>query len=117
VDSHVVARLVSKNTPYHNRFGLFEPVSKLIFDSISENVGKSFDVGDFPAKTRLVFALQAQDGNIYYTDSSLNEDGRSHVIKLPLGSSKCQLRWEDLHALKDRDYNDLVVEIIMSPVK
>lgn len=117
VDSHVVARLVSKNTPYHNRFGLFGPVSKLIFDSISENVGKSFDVGDFPAKTRLVFALQAQDGNIYYTDSSLNGDGRSHVIKLPLGSSKCQLRWEDLHALKDRDYNDLVVEIILSSVK
>lgn len=114
-DSHVVARLVSKNTPYHNRFGLFRPKSKLLFDSISENVGKSFDVGDFPAKTRLVFALQAQDGNAYYTDSSLNGDGRSHVLKLPLGSSKCLLRWEDLYALKDRDYNDLVVEIIMTP--
>jgi len=116
-DSHVVARLVSKNTPYNNRFWLIQPESKskMLFDSILENVGKSFDVGDFPAKTRLVFALQAADGNMYYTDSSLNIDGKSHVIKLPLGSFKCQLRWEDLYALKDRDYNDLVVEIIMNP--
>jgi hypothetical protein len=116
-DSHVMARLVSKNTPYNNRFWLIQPESKskMLFDSILENVGKSFDVGDFPAKTRLVFALQAADGNMYYTDSSLNIDGKSHVIKLPLGSFKCQLRWEDLYALKDRDYNDLVVEIIMNP--
>ena len=65
---------------------------------------------------RLVFALQSQDGNMYYTDSSLNSDGKSHVIKLPLGSVKCQLCWEDLYALKDRDYNDLVVEITMNPI-
>jgi hypothetical protein len=113
-DSHVVARLVSKNTPYLNRFWLCQPESKPLFDSIQENVKKSFVVGDFPANTRLVFALQAQDGNMYYTDSSLNEDGKAHVIKLPLGSSKCQLRWEDRYALKDRDYNDLVVEIIIN---
>ena len=116
-ESHVMARLVSKNTPYHNRFWLFQPESKMLFDSINENVGKSFDVGDYPANTRLVFALQAADGNMYYTDSSLNEDGKAHVIKLPLGSCKCQLRWEDLYALIDRDYNDLAVEIIISPKK
>jgi len=115
-NSHVVARLVGKNTPYHNRFWLYQPDSKMLFDSIQENVGKSFVVGDFPAKTRLVFALQAQDGSMYYTDSSLNEDGKAHVIKLPLGSSKCQLRWEDRYALKDRDYNDLVVEIIINRI-
>jgi hypothetical protein len=115
-NSHVVARLVSKNTPYHNRFWLHQPESKPLFDSIQENVKKSFVVGDFPANTRLVFALQSQDGNMYYTDSSLNADGKAHVIKLPLGSSKCQLRWEDRYALKDRDYNDLVVEIIVNRV-
>ena len=115
-NSHVVARLVSKNTPYHNRFWLYQPESRMLFDSIQENVKKSFVVGDFPANTRLVFALQAQDGNMYYTDSSLNADGKAHVIKLPLGSSKCQLRWEDRYALKDRDYNDLVVEIIVNRV-
>jgi hypothetical protein len=114
-DSLVTARLVSKNTPYHNRFWLMEPESRMLFDSIQGNVGKIFEVGGFPGKTRLVFALQSQDGIMYYTDSSLNSDGKSHVIKLPLGSSKCQLRWEDQYALKDRDYNDLVVEIVMKP--
>jgi hypothetical protein len=114
-DSHVVARMISKNTPLHNQFWLYQPEKKLIFDSVQENVGKSFDVGDYPAGTRLVFALQTQDGNCFYTDSGLNEDGKSHVIKLKLGSNRCQLRWEDLYGLKDTDYNDLVVEINMNP--
>ncbi len=115
-DSHVVARLVSKNTPLHNQFWLYLPEKKLIFDSIQGNVGKSFEVGDYPAGTRLVFALQTQDGAFFYTDSGLNDDGKSHVLKLKLGSSKCQLRWEDLYGLKDTDYNDLVVEIKMDPM-
>jgi hypothetical protein len=97
-NSHVVAKLVSKNTPYHNSFWLCQPERRTLSNS------------------RLVFALQAADGNMYYTDSSLNADGKAHVIKLPLGSSKCQLRWEDRYALKDRDYNDLVVEIIVNRV-
>ena len=84
-DSHVVARLVSKNTPYHNQFWLYQPENKMLFDSIQGNVGKSFEVGTFRPDTRLVFALQAQDGNMYYTDSSLNGDGKAHVIKLPWG--------------------------------
>lgn len=120
-DSHVVARLVSKSTPYHNQFWLYQPSKKLLFDSVQGNVGKSFEVGDYPAGTRLVFAIQAQDGTFFYTDSSLNGDGKKHVIKFPLGSSKCQLRWEDLYNLIDKDrkdradYNDLVVEINMTP--
>ncbi len=114
-DSHVVARLVSKNTPNHNQFWLYKPEKKLIFDSIQGNVGKSFEVGDYPAGTRLIFALQTQDGTFFYTDSGLNEDGKSHVLRLKLGSNKCQLRWEDLYGLKDTDYNDLVVEIKMDP--
>ena len=114
-NSHVACRMVSKNTPNHNQFWLYRPENKLLFDSVPGNVNKSFDVGDYPAGTRLVFALQAQDGSFYYTDSSLNADGKSHVIKLPLGSNKCQLRWEDLYGLKDTDYNDLVVEINMTP--
>ena len=114
-DSHVVARLVSKNTPNHNQFWLYRPENKLIFDSIQGNVNKSFDVGDYPAGTRLVFAIKTQDGSFYYTDNSLNADGKKHVIKLPLGSNKCQLRWEDLYNLKDSDYNDLIVEISTTP--
>ena len=114
-DSHVVARLVSKNTPNHNQFWLYKPEKKLIFDSIQGNVGKSFEVGDYPTGTRLIFALQTQDGAFFYTDSGLNEDGKSHVLRLKLGSNKCQLRWEDLYGLKDTDYNDLVVEIKMDP--
>jgi hypothetical protein len=87
----------------------------VLFESTTGNVGKSFEVGEYPAGTRLVFALQAQDGNAYYTDSNLNADARAHVIKVSLGSTKFQLRWEDLYNLKDRDYNDMVVDITIYP--
>jgi hypothetical protein len=112
-NSRVVARLAAKNTPSNNQLWLYRPEEKKLFDSIKENVGKSFEVGSFPAGTRLVFALKTQDGNTYYTDSNLNQDARAHVLKAAVGSSKCQLRWEDRYGLKDRDYNDLIVEIAM----
>jgi hypothetical protein len=114
-NARVVARLVRRNTPQNNEFWLQQPESRMLFASSKENIGKSFEVGTFSAGTRLVFALKTQDGNTYYTDSCLNPDARGHVIKLPLGPYKCQLLWEDLYGLKDRDYNDLVVEIAMYP--
>lgn len=114
-EARVVARLVRRDTTMNNEFWLFRPGNKKLFASSKENIGKSFEIGTFPAGTRLVFALKTEDGKVYYTDSSLNPDARGHVMKLPLGAYKCQLLWEDLYRLKDRDYNDLVVEIIMYP--
>lgn len=118
-ESRVLARFVSMKTDLKNEFWLYSQdegkLSQKLFDASRENIGKTFEVGTFPAGTRLVFALKAQDGRIYCTDSNLNPDARSHVLKLPLGAYKCQLRWEDLYQLADRDYNDLVVEILMLP--
>jgi len=116
-DCRVVARFVGKNTQNNNQFWICQPSREKLFDATKENLGKSFEVGNFEAGTRLVFALKAEDGNVYYTDSNLNPDLKAHVIKLPLGSNRCQLRWEDLYGLKDRDYNDLVVEISQLPLK
>jgi hypothetical protein len=114
-DCLVKARMIAMNTTLRNEFWLRRPEEKKIFDCIRENVGRTFEVGSFKAGTRLVFALVDQDGNIYTTDSKLNQDPRPHVLKLPLGVNKCQMRWEDQYGLKDRDYNDLVVEITMYP--
>jgi len=114
-DSRVVARMVSKSTPYSNEFWLSEPVCNKIFDCTKENIGKSFEVGSFSAGTVMGFALKTGDGKTYYTDSNLNPDARVHVIKLSLGSNKWQMRWEDLYDLKDKDYNDLVVQLTIYP--
>ncbi len=114
-DSHVMARLVSKSTPYHNQFWLYQPEKKLLFDSIQGNVGKSFEVGDYPAGTRLVFALQARtELSITLTAASMGMANRmsSNCLWDP---AKCQLRWEDLYDSQGQDYNDLVVEIAMTP--
>ncbi len=114
-DSRVTARFVSKSTPLKDEFWLHIPENRKIFDASNENLWKTFDVGEFPAGIRLVFGLKTSEDKTYYTDSSLNPDGRVHVFRLPLGSYKCQLRWEDLYNLADRDYNDLAVEILVIP--
>jgi hypothetical protein len=118
-ESRVMARFVSMKTDQANEFWLYDQeggkLSSKLFDAARENIGKTFEVGTYPAGARLVFALKAQDGRVYYTNSDLNPDARGHVLKLPLGAYKCQLRWEDLYQLADRDYNDLVVEILMLP--
>jgi ribosomal 30S subunit maturation factor RimM len=114
-NSRVVAKMVSRGTPHDNEFWLSKPVSNKIFDCTKENMGKSFEVGSFSAGTIMGFALKTEDGKTYHTDSTLNPDARVHVIKLALGSNKWQMRWEDLYDLKDRDYNDLVVQLTIYP--
>lgn len=114
-DSLVKARFVSKSTPLNNEFWLYSTEGQKIFDASSENLNKTFEVGEFPAGTRLVFAIKTSENKIYYTDSNLNPDGRGHVFRINFGSYKCQLRWEDLYELADKDYNDLVVEITVFP--
>jgi C1A family cysteine protease len=114
---HVTARFVSRGTNLNDEFWLFRPEesSRKLFDATGLNIGKTFDVGDFPAGTRLTFGIKTSEGDVYYTDSNLNADARVHVIKLSLGLCKCLLRWEDQSGLKDTDYNDVIVEILMTP--
>jgi hypothetical protein len=108
----VKARFVSKSTSQNNEFRLYSPVNKAIFPASDLNLGKTFDVGTFNAGTRIVFAIKTPQGT-FYTNSSLNADGKDHVIKMALGTTRWQLRWEDLPTLVDTDYNDLVVEVSM----
>ena len=113
----VSARFISKGTPFDNEFRLFSPVDQMIFMATNDNLGKTFDLGTFSAGTRLAFALKtpSPQNNTYYTNSTLNPDGKSHVFKMQLGPDKCQLRWEDLYNLADNNYNDVVVEISIKP--
>ena len=78
---------------------------------------KAFDLGTLLAGTWLVFASETlpPQNNIHYTNRPLNPDDKSHVFRLLLGPYKCQLRWEDLNILADKDYNDLAVEISIKP--
>ncbi|MDM7933871.1 MAG: C1 family peptidase [Methanothrix sp.] len=114
-DSRVTVRLVGMRTQRSNELWLHSPEEVHILDAVKENVGRSFDLGRYAAGTRLAFALKTDDGYTYYTDSSKIPDFRVHVIKLSLGPTRCQLRWEDGYGLPDRDYNDLVVEVLMRP--
>jgi hypothetical protein len=113
-NGRVVARFLRKGTPLDNEFRLYRPVDQSIFLATSGNLGKTFDVGQFPAGTQLTFGLRTTQNNInynYYTDISLNQDSKSHVQKLQLRPNKWQLRWEDRYNLTEKDYGDLIVEI------
>jgi hypothetical protein len=113
----VMAKLYSMSSTKENEFLLMKPgdTDRSIFRATNYNLRKSFEVGTFASGTRLVFGLKAPDGKVYSTDSSMNEDGRGHVFKLPFGPYKCQLRWEESYNLTNRSYNDLVVELTIIP--
>ncbi len=118
INGRVVARFLSKRTSFENEFMLSSPTpGRSIFIASDGNLGKTFIVGQFSAGTRLIFGLRTPQNRVYYTDSSMNTDTKSHVYKIPVGSNKWQLRWEDRYDLGDKDYNDLVVEISITASK
>lgn len=110
-NGRVQAKFKSKDAAFINEFWIYKPGNKLIFKATDAEVNKTFPVGNFRAGERLIFALKTPDGNIYYTDHSLNKDACDHVNKVQTGKNKWELRWEDIYGLGDRDYNDLIVEI------
>jgi hypothetical protein len=107
----VVAKFKSKGGDFENEFRLHMPVDKPIFKATNAEVGKTYNVGNYLAGVKLIFALKTPEGFTYFTDHSLNADVCDHVVKVQTGPNKWELRWEDLYGLGDKDYNDVVVEI------
>lgn len=83
----------------------------MIFKATNSEVGKTYQIGNFKAGTRLIFALRTPQKFSYFTDHRYNPDACDHVIKLKKKTNVYELRWEDIYGLGDRDYNDLVVEV------
>jgi hypothetical protein len=113
-DGMVIATFKSKGTNNINRF-MFSNTNALIFIAEDSNLGKTFNIGMFPAGTKLGFALEAHDKHTCYTDSVRNPDSLTHVKVLPTGSNRWELRWEDSFGLVENDYGDLSVEIEAVP--
>lgn len=109
----VKVKFVSKNAANVNDFWITRPVSKKIFHGIDSEVGKLYDVGSFAAGTRLIFSLKGPEG-VFHTHHSMNDDACDHVrmFKMPFVNI-WQLSWEDLYGLGDRDYNDIVVQVMI----
>lgn len=114
LEGRVLARFLDKGSNTDGQIMLARPDSRLIFNTVRSNVGRTFEVGTFPAGTKLVFALQTP-GEICYSDSAMNPDARDRVLLFPQSSNRWQMRWEDLPGQSDRVCGDLAVEITILP--
>jgi C1A family cysteine protease len=101
----------SKATVFDHQIGLYYPDKKLLFSASEENLGQTYEAGIYPAGTRLIFALKTSEGEVYYTDSSLNRDVCDHTRMVQLGGDRWEMRWEDMLGLAEQDFNDVVLEI------
>jgi hypothetical protein len=107
----VQVTLKSRATVFDHEIGLYYPDKKLLFRAAEENLGQTYEAGTYPAGTKLIFALKTSEGEVYYTDSSLNWDVCDHGRMVQLGSDRWEMRWEDMLGLAERDFNDVVLEI------
>jgi len=117
INGRAAARFVSKCTISTTSSGFLALQVNRFLRLLTITFVEAFDLGTLLAGTWLVFASETlpPQNNIHYTNRPLNPDDKSHLFRLLLGPYKCQLRWEDLNILADKDYNDLAVEISIKP--
>jgi hypothetical protein len=116
VNGKVVARFKSRDSQRKGEFRLHLPKERRIFEITDQNLGKSFEVGAFPAGTILVFALRTSQGYTFYSKSSLNADAKCHALKRPLDPYRWDLAWEDHYGIKRMNYTDAIIEVRILPI-
>ncbi|MCL4181366.1 MAG: Ig-like domain-containing protein [Verrucomicrobia bacterium] len=106
----------SMEARYINEIWLELPHQSLIFTATVDHLGTIVDLGLVRIDTVLGFALKIPDGLKFYSDRDLNpDDGASHVIVRQLSPLVWEYRWEDTRFLGDRDYDDVVMEVRVTP--
>lgn len=110
----VLVKFKSGSVALDHQIWLYHPEKKPIFVASNSNLGKTYDIGSFAECERLVFALRSHDGHTYYTKKSLNSDACDHVRKIQQGIDRWEFQWEDMFGLGERDFNDIVMEVVVA---
>jgi hypothetical protein len=81
----------------------------VIFEGHVTPSGTMVDLGAFNAGTELIFALNNQNGGIFFTGpANRNPDNVAHaIVDDQFGPGQTFVRFEDLFGGGDLDYNDL----------
>jgi hypothetical protein len=104
----VYATFTGSDAGYDNLLFLATTSSGTIFEGHATVVGTTAFLGNFAAGTELEFALNNQQGNIWYTGSgSRNSDGLAHALVDGSTPGLVSVGFEDLNGGGDKDYNDL----------
>jgi hypothetical protein len=102
---------------YDNLLFMVNGPSGTLFEGHVTAVGLTLDVGWFAAGTDLVFGLNNQMGNTWYTGAaSANADGVAHAKVDGSVAGQVAVGFEDLPGGGDLDYNDLEFTVSNSHV-
>lgn len=108
---HVTATFTASDSAFDNLLLLASPPNNLgvIFEGHVTPSGTMVDLGAFNAGTELIFALNNQNGGIFFTGpANRNPDNVAHaIVDDQFGPGQTFVRFEDLFGGGDLDYNDL----------
>ena len=96
---------------FHGSIWLHHPEYKHILNVSRSNIGQTYDIGDFAAHKRLVFALITLDGGNHGADSVVCHDDCDRIEKLQLDANKWEVRWESGPMPKEQEFSDTALEI------
>jgi hypothetical protein len=107
----VTATFTASDSAFDNLLLLASPPNNLgvIFEGHVTPSGTMVDLGAFNAGTELIFALNNQNGGIFFTGpANRNPDNVAHaIVDDQFGPGQTFVRFEDLFGGGDLDYNDL----------
>ena len=99
--------------------------NRLTLDGLSEDdgiacgsvpVGFTSLIGEFDAPTEMVMTLTTPEDNVWTTGPGADSpDAVPHARLTILGDDRVLMEWEDLSGGGDGDYNDCVVELLITP--
>lgn len=96
---------------FHGSIWLHHPEYKHILNVSRSNIGQTYDIGDFAAHTRLVFALITLDGSNHHADGVICHDDCDHIEKLQLDANKWEVRWESGPVPKEQEFSGTALNI------
>ncbi|HYM14739.1 MAG TPA: C25 family cysteine peptidase [Dehalococcoidia bacterium] len=113
----VQLRFVSVSASMNDQFGLSSPgPATPYFKCRDVSPGYSVQGGSYTGPVELIFFLKTDDNTWYSGPGSRNSDNAAHA-RITAITGGVRIAWEDLPApVSDFDYNDCVVDAIITPL-
>ncbi len=124
----VSVEFVSVSAGFNNQFGKAKPnpadpsytTDILYFLCQSPTPpGTTFDAGTFSGSQELVFYLKTSESTPHTWFSgpgNRNSDGEAHARMTQTNATTVRLAWEDQNEQGDHDFNDCVVDVLITPL-
>ncbi|GAG43470.1 unnamed protein product, partial [marine sediment metagenome] len=107
---------ISVSAGFNNEFGRWEPLpTQSYFLCHDVEVGYTVAGGRYTGPQEIIFYLTTPEDNTWKSGpGSRNTDGFPHARMTQIGTDTVHLEWEDLAGGGDEDYDDCVVDIVIT---